>query len=65
MNSRSGRRLKLRLRTNGKHGIIICQGLPGRFPNAVEYRPEHRSTKNTGTECTSIKVFQGAVWTCI
>ena len=29
-------------RLNRKQGIIVCDGLPGRFPDSVEYKPCNR-----------------------
>ena len=34
--TRQGRRLRSR------QGVVICDSLPGRFPDAVEYRPAYR-----------------------
>lgn len=58
--SKQGRRRKAR------HGIVICDRLPGRFPDAVEYTPAYRSsTRKKAADQGNAAPDRPTIWTCV
>lgn len=49
-----------------RHGVVVCDRLPGRFPGSVEYKPSHRlSAKKRASDTGCQQLERQDFWTCV
>ena len=57
---------KLRKRMHCKQGVVVCEKLPGRFPDAIEYRPSSRlCMRKKAQDASLVGTCQKVMWTCV